>query len=154
MLETWQAEMYKYLSAMLEGCRSVIARRQPHVSGGELMGALEWTLPWGMDDGIGLVRLTVVQDRESGGWDKPFRGRVVVAAGSKGFGGSDADVQLPRYTGGEFRPTAPTVELDERDRTLTKHMADYLLERVDGEASSLREEAGGSLSFTVVLAER
>jgi hypothetical protein len=150
---SWRHETLKYLRGMLEGCRSVIAAQDPNVSGLELLGVQEWTVPWGMDDGIVVVRLTVIRDPESAGYRRPVWGRVVVAAGAWGFEGVGVEVGLPRFTD-DFSKARGFADLDERDRSLTKSLALDLLEGVDGEVTSMREEAGGALSFRVLLADR
>ncbi|MEU7567094.1 hypothetical protein AB0A99_13950 [Streptomyces fradiae] len=149
MLEVWQASTLDCLSGMLAGCRSATAGLDPRVRPLTIDGALEWTVPWGMDDGNGLVRLTVVH--EPGTWSEDLRVRVVVAAGARAFDGSGTRIHLPRYTGWEYGSPPPSVELSEPDRALTRSMAEYLRKHTGGDTSSLREEPGGALSFPVVV---
>ncbi|NEY35580.1 hypothetical protein GTU99_26015 [Streptomyces sp. PRKS01-65] len=150
---SWRQETLKYLRGMLEGCRSVIAAQDTNVTGLELLGVQEWTVPWGMDDGVVVVRLAIVRDAETAGYARPVWGRVVVAAAARGFGQAGAEVGLPRFTD-DLSPARGFADLREQDRSLTKSLALELLEGAGGEAASLREEAGGALSFTVLLAGR
>ncbi|MFF3088190.1 hypothetical protein ACFVRB_24560 [Streptomyces nojiriensis] len=156
----WTESTLSHLMGMLDACRMVIARDQEKefpTPGLELMGAQEWTISWGMDDGIIVVRFTVArdQDREFYGVDKPIPVRVVVAAGSKGTLGPD--VKLPRYAepdhAGRFAQESGFVELRERDQATTKWLTDIMLEGVGGDASTIREELGGALSFRVLLTD-
>ncbi|MFJ8715763.1 hypothetical protein ACIRD9_21665 [Streptomyces violaceus] len=149
---SWRRDTLEYLRGMLRGCRSVIENNSG-VSGLELVGVQEWTVPWGMDDGIIVVRLTVIRDPESTGRNLPIRGRVVVAAGARGFGWDGFEVELPRYTD-EFSQVGRSVDLNGQDRSLTKSLTLDLLGGVDGELASIREEAGGALSFTLPLVGR
>ncbi|MEV5886612.1 hypothetical protein AB0L74_28610 [Streptomyces sp. NPDC052020] len=131
----------------------MIAAQDANVTGMELLGVQEWTVPWGMDDGTVVVRLTIIRDPESAGCRRPVRGRVVVAAGARGFERTGAEVGLPRFTD-DLSQARGFADLDERDRSLTKSLTLELVEGVDGEVTSIREEAGGALSFGVLLADR
>ncbi|MGW0964629.1 hypothetical protein [Streptomyces sp. NPDC002516] len=154
---TWHDATLSHLVGMLDACRTVIARNRkqaPHVRGLELMGVQEWTIPWEMDDGISIVRLTVARDREVQG-NSPIAARVLVAAGGTGEYGPT--VKLPHYAKqeytGSFSQESEFVELSERHRKSTKWWADFLLKGVSGDPASLREEPGGAMSFRVLLTE-
>ncbi|MET9293285.1 hypothetical protein [Streptomyces sp. NPDC003077] len=95
--EYWYAYVLAHLEPVLRVCREVYER---NTEGGTVWpavdGMLEWTLPWGMDDGEGLVRLSVVEERGRG--DGVPRARVAVAAKAEPFAfGRPTTVPLPRY---------------------------------------------------------
>ncbi|MFD7666114.1 hypothetical protein [Streptomyces sp. NPDC059788] len=155
-VEIWHAYVVRYLEPVLEVCRDVHRREwRAGTRINPVPGALEWTLPWGMDDGNGLVRLTVFSEYV------PERGktwaRVVVAAGTAAFmGPGTGDVALPRFTawGGEWvtKGAPPAPEPAPRpDARLTRGMAEALLTGVGGVPGSLREEPGGEFSFGVAM---
>ncbi|HZG06735.1 MAG TPA: hypothetical protein VE546_24745 [Streptomyces sp.] len=149
MFDTWEKHVLRHLEAALAMCRTLVARERErgHRAVVEpIDGVLEWTLPWGMDDGLGGVRLTLAADPWA--WDEPLRVRVVVAAAAEPFvPGRSAVVGLPRHDPG----TAPGARV-EPPTELTQRMATYLLEHVGGDADSLRGERAGAVSFTVVVA--
>ncbi|MEU7255492.1 hypothetical protein AB0B21_06755 [Streptomyces rimosus] len=156
-VEVWYAYVNRYLEPVLAACREVYqAELRAGTHWYPVPGALEWTLPFGMDDGNGLVRLTVVSEyvpERSETW-----ARVAVAAGTAAFMGlGTGDVALPRYTdgGGEIRgvrePAAPPGSAPRPDARLTRGMAEALLEGVGGVPGSLREEPGGEYSFGVSM---
>lgn len=146
MQEIWFADVLRHLRVLLAALPPLIEEyRERRVAGG-IEGLLEWTLPWGMDDGVGNVRLTVVE--VPSGWGERKRVRVVVAADAKPFHerkGSD-DLPLPRYDEKARRPL-----WFPRSASLAGEMAEYLLDHVDGDTGSLRAEAGNAASFTVVI---
>ncbi|MBV2155429.1 hypothetical protein [Kitasatospora sp. SUK 42] len=149
MREVWFDDVLKHLRALLAAVPPLVEdRRKRRIAPEGISGLLEWTLPWGVDDGTGNVRLTLVD--VPSGWGKPVRVRVVVAADAKSFGelpGGGAPV-LPRYDERARRPLWTPGSAD-----LARQMARHLLEHVDGDAGSLRAEAGGAVSFTVVVCE-
>ncbi|MEU7154957.1 hypothetical protein [Streptomyces chrestomyceticus] len=156
-VEIWHAHVIRYLEPVLEACRDVHRReRRAGTWMDPVPGALEWTLPWGMDDGNGLVRLTVFSEYV------PERGktwaRVIVAADTAAFmGPGTGNVSLPRHTSwGGGRPVQdapPTPGPAPRpDARLTRGMAEALLAAVGGVPDSLREEPGGEFSFGVPMA--
>ncbi|WP_158813364.1 hypothetical protein [Streptomyces rimosus] len=156
-VEVWYAYVNQYLEPVLAACREVYQRELRAGTHWEPMpGALEWTLPFGMDDGNGLVRLTVFSEyvpERSETW-----ARVAVAADTAAFGGpGTGDVALPRYAawGGERRgvrePAAPPGPAPRPDARLTRGMAEALLKGVGGVPGSLREEPGGEYSFGVSM---
>ncbi|MEU8510962.1 hypothetical protein AB0C76_05140 [Kitasatospora sp. NPDC048722] len=146
MQEVWFADVLRHLRVLLAALPPLIEEyRERRIAGG-IEGLLEWTLPWGMDDGVGNVRLTVVE--VPSGWGERKRVRVVVAADAKAFHerkGSD-DLPLPRYDEKARRPL-----WFPRSASLSRDMAEYLLDHADGDAGSLRAEAGNAASFTVVI---
>lgn len=148
MQEVWFADVLRHLRVLLAALPPLIEDlRRRRIAGG-IEGVLEWTLPWSMDDGVGNVRLTVVD--VPAGWGARRRVRVVVAADAKAFHerkGTD-DLPLPRYDEKARRPL-----WFPRASRLAGEMAEYLLEHVDGDMGSLRAEAGNAVSFTVVIAE-
>jgi hypothetical protein len=150
-LDVWQANVLRHLNVLLMVCPPFIAHTRSlyHTNGNALDGVLEWTLPWSMDDGMGNVRLTLIE--ASNGWGKPLRVRVAVAAVSKPFIiGQQTIVNLPRYTENGDTSFCAT---EFGDAGLAHHMAAYLVEHVNGDADTLRADANGYWSFTVVVAE-
>ena len=146
----WQAYVLRHLNALLMVCPPSIAYTRSHyrTNGDALDGVLEWTLPWSMDDGMGNVRLTLIED--SNAWGQPLRVRVAVAVVSKPFTGKKINVNLPRYTENGDMSFAAT---EFGDAELTRCMAAYLVVHVNGDADTLRADANGYWSFTVVVAE-
>ncbi|MFJ3981569.1 hypothetical protein [Streptomyces fungicidicus] len=63
---------------------------------GPVAGVVEWTLPYGMADGNGLVRLTVYTEVVPDTHER--RIRVVVAAAARAWHQDDGRVSLPRFT--------------------------------------------------------
>ncbi|MBO1418784.1 hypothetical protein [Streptomyces sp. FH025] len=149
MSEVWFDDVLNHLRVLLAAVPPLIEDlRKRRIAPEGIGGPLEWTLPWGMDDGTGNVRLTIVD--VPSGWGKPVRVRVVVSADVKSFGelrGGGAP-SLPRYDEQARRPLWTPGSAD-----LARRMARHLLEHVDGDADSLRAEAGGAVSFTVVVYE-
>jgi hypothetical protein len=146
----WAAYVQRHLNALLMVCPPLVAEvRSHHIIPRSIEGVLEWTLPWGMDDGEGNVRLTVIDASE--GWEKPLRVRVAVATVAKPFVlGEETRVDLPRYI--EPRDTS-LVTQGYGDAELAHRMAAYLVAHVHGDTDSLRQDANGYWSFTVVVAE-
>lgn len=158
-VEIWQATVLGHVKPVLEASRDRCRReRRDGTVLPPFPGVLEWTLPWGMDDGNGLVRLTVFSEyapERTETW-----ARVVVAAAARGFmGPGTGRVGLPRFTawGGEWVTPAdeaqqPGVKGAPRpDEQLTRGMAEALLKGVGGVPESLREEPGGEFSFGVSM---
>ncbi|KPI25320.1 hypothetical protein OV450_7364 [Actinobacteria bacterium OV450] len=153
-LDVWTNHVLIRLKALLAIFPPLIEdQRARNIIPAAMDGTLEWTLPWGMDDGLGNVRLTLID--EPSGWGVPKRVRVVVAAKAAAFSSTvSEDVALPRYD--PTAPTAPTAPPagDTREpRRVSTSMAQSLLEHVGGDPDSLRYEADGSQSFTVVVAD-
>ncbi|MEU7205021.1 hypothetical protein [Streptomyces sp. NPDC045470] len=155
-VEVWHAHVLQYLEPLLEVCRGVHLReRRAGTWMDPVPGALEWTLPWSMDDGNGLVRLTVFSEYV------PERGRtwarVVVAADTAAFmGPGTGGVTLPRFRdwgGGRAAQSDPPSQgpAPRPDTRLTRGMAEALLAGVGGVPDSLREEPGGEFSFGVPM---
>ncbi|MFF8596720.1 hypothetical protein ACF061_35950 [Streptomyces sp. NPDC015220] len=123
-----------------------------------MAGGVERTLPYGMDDGNGLVRLTVFTEVVPVSHER--RIRVVVAAAARGWHQDDGRVALPRFTdwGAEYvrsrqeraDATAMT-DLPRPDGPLTRGMAKALCAAVGGLTESLREEPGGEVGFAVAV---
>jgi hypothetical protein len=152
MIDVWQASVLRHLNALLMVCPPLIAytRSHYHTNGTALDGVLEWTLPYGMDDGEGNVRLTLIE--ASAAWGKPLRVRVAVAAVAKPFIFMQKTIMdLPRYTeNGDVSVT--TTECGNAE--LAHRIAAYLVANVNGgDADTLRADANGYWSFTVVVAE-
>ena len=138
---------------------------------GKVWGVLEWTLPLGGDDGNKRTWLTLVEAPRS--WNTPRRVRVAVASVSiKYVSGRERIVDLPRYIVDKSRdyaqfknnnvPVAITESRDPEsghaatesvDSGFVRNLAAYLVTQVNGDAESLRADANGYWSFTVVLAE-
>ncbi|MFB6809873.1 hypothetical protein [Streptomyces sp. NPDC056387] len=150
-LDVWTNHVLIRLKALLAIFPPLIEdQRARNIIPAAMDGTLEWTLPWGMDDGLGNVRLTLIG--EPSGWGVPKRVRVVVAAKAAAFSSTvNEDVALPRYdpTGAHRAPAGETQE----PRRVSSSMAQCLLEHVGGDPDSLRYEADGSRSFTVVVAD-
>ncbi|MEU2791592.1 hypothetical protein [Streptomyces sp. NPDC007100] len=158
-VEIWHATVLGHVKPVLEASRDRCRReRREGTFLPPFPGVLEWTLPWGMDDGNGLVRLTVFSEyvpERTETWT-----RVVVAAAARGFmGPGTGDVALPRFTarGGEWvtpageAPQPDAQDAPRPDGPLTRGMAEALLKGVGGVPDSLREEPGGEFSFGVSL---
>ncbi|MEV5598225.1 hypothetical protein [Streptomyces sp. NPDC052496] len=153
-VEVWYAYVTRYLKPVLTVLRDL---HESEWRSGTRMdpvpGALEWALPWGMDDGNGLVRLTVFSEYD------PERGRtwarVVVAADTAAFmGPGTGRVTLPRFTawnGGRTEEEPAEKPAPRPDAGLTRRMAEALLTGVGGAPGSLREEPGGEFSFGVAM---
>jgi hypothetical protein len=128
--------------------RHLIAMRRTWdpVSGNpdQVEGILEFSVSLGMDDGYAYARLTMIDERweqVDGRWvSKPRCLRVFVATAGAGLG--EARPALPRYM-----ESGPAVSSGRAAGN--RKMATYLLERVDGDPGSLREEDNGSVSFTI-----
>ncbi|GAA2424611.1 hypothetical protein [Streptomyces macrosporus] len=149
MFDVWERHVLRHLEAVLAMCGKLVARERERGRRAVVEpvdGVLEWTLPWGMEDGTGAVRLTLVADPWT--WGEPLRVRVVVAAAVRPFApGGPAAVELPRHD--PEKPPGATVE---PPSGLTWRMATYLLEHTRGDTGSLRGERAGAVSFTVVVA--
>ncbi|MFK8848659.1 hypothetical protein [Streptomyces sp. Ac-502] len=155
-VESWHAYVIRYLEPLLEVCRDVHRREQRAGTWtNPVPGALEWTLPWGLDDGNGLVRLTVFS--EHGPERDKTWARVVVAADTTAFMGPGTGAAAPprftargsgRATQGDPPAPGPTPRPDTR---LTRGMAEALLAGVGGVPDSLCEEPGGEYSFGVPM---
>ncbi|MFJ3204707.1 hypothetical protein [Streptomyces sp. NPDC086989] len=149
-LDVWTNNVLMHLKALLAIFPPLIEdQRARNIIPAAMDGILEWTLPWGMDDGLGNVRLTLID--EPSGWGVPKRVRVVVAAKAAAFSSTvNEDVALPRYD--PTAPTAPPAGDTQEPRRVSTSMARSLLDHVGGDPDSLRYEADGSQSFTVVVA--
>jgi hypothetical protein len=137
----WHVLTNAYLKDMLELCRSAMQRQVDKNISATFPGALELTLPWGMDDGDAVVRRTGTGDHhpERGGSDQR-RFAVVVFAEAVRFGEA---LDPPRFPGRDGAP--------ERRRsvpTLARSIAEYLREQTGGEP--LEEVGDGSLRFAVL----
>ncbi|MEU6896356.1 hypothetical protein ABZ934_32390 [Streptomyces sp. NPDC046557] len=150
-LDVWTNYVLVRLKALLAIFPPLIEEQRarniiPHA----MDGTLEWTLPWGMDDGLGNVRLTLMD--EPSGWGVPKRVRVVVAAKAAAFSSTvNKEAALPRYD--PTAPPGPPAGDTQEPRRVSSSMARRLLEHVGGDPDSLRYEADGSQSFTVVVAD-
>ncbi|MET8982439.1 hypothetical protein ABZX85_43360 [Streptomyces sp. NPDC004539] len=118
-------------------------------------GALEWTLPWGMDDGNGLVRVTVFTEIVPESYAR--RIRVVVAAAARGFLEDGGRLALPRYADwgagygsshGETEAGGPG-RVPPPDRELTRGMAEHLCLALGGLPHTLSDEPGGEVGFSI-----
>jgi hypothetical protein len=145
-VDVWNRYVLVRLQALLAVFPPVIADQEDrNIVPRAMDGTLEWTLPWGMDDGNGNVRLTLVEADSA--WGRPKRVRVVVSAKAAKFSDLvDGEVPLPRYN-----PDAPPAH-NAPKQTTAGRMAEYLLEHTGGDVDSLRVEADGSRSFTVAVA--
>ena len=137
----WHVLTHAYLMDMLQLCRAAMQRDVDRNIVPTFPQTLELTLPWGMDDGNAVVRLTVTGAHhvEGRGYDQR-RFAVVVFAEAVRFG---AELDPPRYPG----PDAPSA----RRRSvppLTRSVAEYLREQTGGEP--LAEVGDGSLRFTLL----
>lgn len=150
-LDVWTNYVLIRLKALLAILPPLIEeQRARNIVPDAIDGTLEWTLPWGMDDGLGHVRLTLIH--EPSGWGVPKRVRVVVAAKAAAFSSRvNEEVALPRYD--PTTPPAPPAGETREPRRVSTGMAQCLLEHVGGDLDSLRYEADGSRSFTVVVAD-
>ncbi len=152
----WGEYVLQHLRALLTVCPPLIAdyRSSHNTSGPALEGVLEWTLPLGFDDGESNVRLTLID--VSSGWGEPARLRVAVAAVAKAFiFMQETVVDLPRFVVDEADELVATKESVDLGSTNSDSydMATYLLTHVNGDADSLRAEANGCWSFSVIVAE-
>ncbi|MFH8447730.1 hypothetical protein ACH4CD_00715 [Streptomyces fungicidicus] len=98
-------------------------------------GVVEWTLPYGMDDGNGLVRLDarLAPGRRQGVPPALHRlGRATYVRPSREWSAAPAATDVPR-------PDGP----------LTHGMAKALCEAVGGLPASLHEEPGGEVAFAI-----
>ncbi|WP_217145707.1 hypothetical protein [Streptomyces sp. AC627_RSS907] len=158
-VEYWHAHVVENLGPLIDlrrrACAAARAAGDPGVE--PMTGVVEWTLPYGMDDGNGLVRLTVFTEVVPDTHER--RLRVVVAAASRGWHQDDGKVSLPRFTdwGAEYvRPRRETedasaLDAPRPDGPLTRGMAEALCAAVGGLPESLREEPGGEVGFAVAV---
>jgi hypothetical protein len=137
---TWHILSHASLMDMLQLCRAAMQREVDRNSVPTFRQTLELTLPWGMDDGDAVVRLTVTGAHSTeDGYDQR-RFAVVVFAEAVRFG---RELDAPRYPGHDSPPV--------RRRSvpsLTRSVADYLREQTGGEP--VVEVGDGSLRFALV----
>ncbi|MHC5907049.1 hypothetical protein ACVNF4_24590 [Streptomyces sp. S6] len=155
---------HDYVARELRPVLAVLAarpgeRRGEGVVGADpVPGALEWTLPWGMDDGNGLVRVTLVTEIVPETYER--RIRVVVAAGARGFLQGGGRLALPRYGDWGAEDARSRAEADGSrqvpppDRELTRGMAEHLCLALGGLPDTLSDEPGGEVGFSVEPAEK
>src|SRR5437667_11182986 len=86
---------------MLQLCRAAMQRDVDRNIGPTFPQTLELTLPWGMDDGNAVVRLTVTGAHAEGGGYDQRRFAVVVFAEAVRFG---EELDPPRYPGRDAPP--------------------------------------------------
>lgn len=125
---------------MLQLCRAAMQREVDRNIVPTFRQTLELTLPWGMDDGDAVVRLTVTGAHSTeDGYDQR-RFAVVVFAEAVQFG---KELDPPHYPGHDSpvarRRSAPP---------LTRSVADYLREQTGGEP--VVEVGDGSLRFALI----
>lgn len=158
-VEYWYAYVARRLGPLVDLHRSGYAaeRAAGQLNPDPVAGVVEWTLPYGMDDGNGLVRLTVFTEVVPDTHER--RIRVVVAAAARGWLQDEGRVSLPRFTGAGAESVRPRLESDPAvatdvprpDRPLTRGMAEALCAAVGGLPGSLREEPGGEVGFAVAV---
>ncbi|MBD0419307.1 hypothetical protein H0H10_09005 [Streptomyces sp. TRM S81-3] len=156
-VEYWHAYVARQLRPLIDLRRADYAaqRATGDLNSEPVEGVVEWTLPYGMDDGNGLVRLTVFTEVVPDTYER--RIRVVVAAAARGWHQDNGRVALPRFTewGAEYirprRKTNATADVPRPDGPLTRGMAEALCTAVGGLPDSLREEPGGEFGFAVAV---
>ncbi|MFM9441498.1 hypothetical protein [Streptomyces acidiscabies] len=150
---------HEYVARELGPVLAVLVARAGKPREEPVPGALEWTLPWGMDDGNGLVRVTVFTEIVPESFER--RVRVVVAAAAKGFLEDGGKLALPRYAdwGAEYARSRSEIDADSSRRVpppdgpLTRGMAEHLCRALGGLPDTLSEEPGGEVGFSVAPAE-
>ncbi|WP_416968896.1 hypothetical protein [Streptomyces sp. 4F14] len=150
-VEVW----HDYIASELRPVLAVLAARAGKRRDDPVPGALEWTLPWGMDDGNGLVRVTVFTEIVPESYER--RIRVVVAAAARGFLEDGGKLALPRYAdwGAEYARSRSEIDADTGRRVpppdgkLTRGMAEHLCLALGGLPDTLSEEPGGEVAFSV-----
>ncbi|MDT0609127.1 hypothetical protein [Streptomyces lancefieldiae] len=160
-VEYWHAYVVQNLKPLIDMRRRDHAaeRAAGDLGADPMAGVVEWTLPYGMDDGNGLVRLTVFTEVVPETHER--RIRVVVAAATRGWTQDDGKVSLPRFTGWGSEYVRPRREIEDAaaldvprpDGPLTQGMAEALCAAVGGLPESLREEPGGEVGFSVAVRE-
>ncbi|QNP74565.1 hypothetical protein IAG44_37335 [Streptomyces roseirectus] len=147
-VEAWHDYLTRQLRPVLEvlTARPVQHRKEGTPAAVPVPGTLEWTLPWPMDDGNGLVRVTVFTEIVPPPHGR--RVRVVVAAVARGFLEDGGRLTLPRYWPTDPPPT-PTPEVSTPDRELTWSMAAHLCRTLDGLPETLTEEPTGEAGFSL-----
>ncbi|MET9777834.1 hypothetical protein ABZ023_26870 [Streptomyces sp. NPDC006367] len=164
-VEYWHAYVAEKLGPFIDLCRAdYLAQRAAGDLGSDPVdGVVEWSLPYGMDDGNGLVRLTLFTEVVPDTYER--RIRVVVAAAARGWLQDDGRVTLPRFTDRDtgLRPRResdaasgddPRSDDPRPDGPLTRGMAEALCAAVGGIPGSLCEEPGGEFGFSVAVRER
>jgi hypothetical protein len=132
----WHIASFEHLKFMLEYFRSALQRNEDRNIRAGLPQQLELTLPWGMDDGNGLVRLTVTGAPSAPG--RPGGSlAVVVFADAVSFG---EELRSPHYPG-NHKPIAEERAVPR----LTASVADFLLQQSGG--TTLEEVGDGSVRF-------
>jgi hypothetical protein len=137
----WHVLTYAYLTDMLQLCRAAMQRDVDRSIVPTFRQTLELTLPWGMDDGNAVIRLTVTgaHSTEDRGYDQR-RFAVVVFAEAVRLG---AELDAPRYPGHHFPPARR-----HSVPPLTRSVAEYLRAQAGGEP--LVEVGDGSLRFALI----
>ncbi|MEV7794365.1 hypothetical protein [Streptomyces sp. NPDC087512] len=157
-VEYWHAYVADRLRPFIDLSRRGYAERRAagDLNTDPVPGAVEWTLPYGMDDGNGLVRLTVFTEVVPETHER--RIRVVVAAAARGWLQDNGKVALPRFTdwGSDYArlrrdDTAAAPGGPGTDGPLTRGMAQALGTAVGGLPGTLRPEPGGEVSFAVTV---
>jgi len=155
-LEVWQRAVHEHLMDAFALCKIYVLRARKRRFIQSIDFVLEMTIPWGMDDGEGMVRLTILEapyDRLANRKSDPRRVKVVVAADARPFQNHTNDpngiVDVPRFYGA-LKPweRVPEDAVKQQYRpvsTLTTRMGTYLQEQTQGEP--LKDENDGSVSF-------
>jgi len=156
-VEVWHDYVARELRPVLAVLAARPAERKAEavIGADPVPGALEWTLPWGMDDGNGLVRVTLFTEIVPETYAR--RIRVVVAAAARGFLQGGGRLALPRYDHARSRAEAEDDgphQVPPPDRELTRGMAEHLCQAVGGLPDTLSDEPGGEVGFSVEPAEK
>ena len=145
-LEVWQRSVSGLLVILLDAVRQELAHDPINFS-----GWFDRVLPWGMDDGEGLVRLTVLEEHAS-----PFvpgQFRIVLDAKAKAFVfGHKTVLDVSRFANlleANRRGLRDRVVLDAVPDSTAGRLIEFLRTRHGG--GPVCREQDGSLSFTVVL---
>jgi hypothetical protein len=145
-LEVWQRSVSGHLVILLDAVRQELAHDPINFS-----GWFERVLPWGMDDGEGLVRLTVLQERTSPFDPRQFR--VALDAKAKAFVfGHETVLDVSRFAKlleANLHGLRDRVVLDAVPDSTAGRFIEFLSTRHGG--GPVCREQDGSLSFTVVL---
>lgn len=139
------------LEAMLAAVRTLDAELRARDKNDHFRGILEQMLYVGMDGGAAQARLTLIGlSRQVG---DPSRVRVDVLTTSATYGPGVKFRELSRYAPSDDPSAIEQPEPSDYHKAGTRAIAEYLLGRSRGEPDSLRPEAGGAVSFTVVISQ-
>jgi hypothetical protein len=134
----WHVASFEHLEFMLGYCRAAFERNEDRNIRAGFPQQLELTLPWGMDDGNGVVRLTITGAASAPG--RPTNSlAVIVFAEAVSF---RQELDPPHYPGNR-----QPIDHERAVPNLTSSVARYLMEQSGG--TTLEEVDDGSLRFVL-----